>query len=662
MRQHKPVTIRPVNGGRLLPDLAKEAPDLANYASKINWRRRLDQEITREGDVEFRPNMDIDLGNQDFPDYLYGEPVTFLHTARRPNGTAAMIAGTQNRLYRYYALSNGAIYDEVEGGSTVYDADVFDPTQGEWILIGDGFSNSGHRWEGVNTNGYAVFNNGADLPVTYRLEEVTVKPIYELREQGVAAVGTISEFAGSLLLADVSEIQANHLEDVLTGPNPYALFDDTNKINRRGYRIIYSPAGEPRRWGPTYSGSIAEGGRTLTLNYAPKSVTVGSTLLIDGAGPSGASLSVTVRSVVDNTVSFLEIADNTVSDTLVYHEDTLSLGPSPGAYDLQDDGTRIRRLTTLQNVIVAMKDTSIFMGAPTGSSDNPFDFRPAYHGRNSIFWPWLMANDGQFLRYGGRDGFYSFDLTTRVPKLIPDLEANEKQFFSDLDETEDIDKVFATYNRLTQEHWFCRPGQTLCLDLEQGTVSRTDLDLSAAATIVRPVAGGSTVQPPQDWFAYSDRYGKIRQYGLADTALDQFSGERSVHTRVDGPNTSFLETGWGAFNDFFDSGHLKSLLPHFRSAASQFELILFGSRDPDVIVDPYTPFAIAEDVFADDVFEDSQALFARINLDEEGRTIPTHYEFHYYKLFLVVRDAEASFRGSSWEFSRTRDRAISKVQ
>ena len=88
---------------------------------------------------------------------------------------------------------------------------------GEWrpILAGQQtVTNGAHRWEGVNLNGFAVFNNGRDLPVTYRIGDTDAVPIYELREQGVAAVGTICEHSGILLVMDIKEIQADKLADL----------------------------------------------------------------------------------------------------------------------------------------------------------------------------------------------------------------------------------------------------------------------------------------------------------------------------------------------------------------------------------------------------------------------------------------------------------------
>ena len=133
-------------------------------------------------------------------------PITLIHEARRPNGQKAIIVGTPTTLYRYFALENGDVYEE-----DVYEPDVYASETGEWIIIADGFDPDAQRWEAVSINGWSIFNNNRDPVFSYRVEELTAKPVYELRESGVAAVGCIAEFFGILMLADISEIQSEKL-------------------------------------------------------------------------------------------------------------------------------------------------------------------------------------------------------------------------------------------------------------------------------------------------------------------------------------------------------------------------------------------------------------------------------------------------------------------
>jgi hypothetical protein len=140
------------------------------------------------------------------------EPITLIHEARRPNGKKALIVGTPTTLYRFFALDNGDYFlgdyfDATPGPGVPYFADDI----GEWIIIASGFNPDAQRWEAVCINGTSIFNNGLDPVFSYRVEEFTAKAVYELRESGIAAVGTIAEFFGILVAGDISEIFAEKL-------------------------------------------------------------------------------------------------------------------------------------------------------------------------------------------------------------------------------------------------------------------------------------------------------------------------------------------------------------------------------------------------------------------------------------------------------------------
>lgn len=154
------------------------------------------------------------------------EELTLWHLTRRPNGKTAIIAGSARRLYRYFALEEPG-YFEGDGTAAEYfytvppvpdpNAPYFELNPGEWIVIGWGFATAdegANRWEAVCINGTSIFNNGVDLPQTYREEDRFVVPLYELREQGVAAVGTIAEYNGILMAADISEIFEDKIEEL----------------------------------------------------------------------------------------------------------------------------------------------------------------------------------------------------------------------------------------------------------------------------------------------------------------------------------------------------------------------------------------------------------------------------------------------------------------
>jgi hypothetical protein len=239
-KKYSPVFVTPAMGGRLMTGASSRITGLFNYTVKREFRRDLDRESRAEGHDYFWPNTTGSFasnpGDQPFP--LEGGdsgPITLIHYAEREDGKTAVIVGTPTRLYRFFAMEGGDVYEaSVGGGDPVFvrtgpDSPVFENNPGEWITIGSGFNASAHRWEAKNINGWTIFNNGVDLPVSYHLNEMEVKPLYELREVGVARVGTIGKFSDILVTGDVSEIQTDEFEDLMrpSGVDPSGQFRAT---------------------------------------------------------------------------------------------------------------------------------------------------------------------------------------------------------------------------------------------------------------------------------------------------------------------------------------------------------------------------------------------------------------------------------------------------
>ncbi len=190
-------------------------------------------------------------------------PITLVHEARRPNGQRALIVGTPTTLYRYAALENGDVFED-----TVFDAGVFAGDLGDWIIIADGFSSNAQRWEAVCINGTSVFNNGRDPMFSYRVEEFTAKAVYELRETGYAAVGTIAEFFGILMAGDISEIQAEKLLE---------LFDPIG-VRRSGAMLGEMPDPGSGSWEAKTTQdffSATDAGRTIVFENGTTQDTIG---------------------------------------------------------------------------------------------------------------------------------------------------------------------------------------------------------------------------------------------------------------------------------------------------------------------------------------------------------------------------------------------------
>lgn len=148
------------------------------------------------------------------------EPVTLVHMATRPNGRKALIVGTRPRLYRFLALDQTGYVDPAAEYIDTGDANYpyWDGNPGEWVVIANGFSMNAQRWEAVSINGWSVFNNGVDLPHSFRVEDAEAYPLYELREQGIASVGCIAEYGGTLFCGNIKEIKTSSL-DVLFTPD-----------------------------------------------------------------------------------------------------------------------------------------------------------------------------------------------------------------------------------------------------------------------------------------------------------------------------------------------------------------------------------------------------------------------------------------------------------
>ena len=106
----------------------------------------------------------------------------------------------------YFAKTGGPFFE-----SPGLNQPFFQTGNGSWKVIGSGFSKLGSRWQVKDSNGYTVFNNGVDLPVTYRVGDESVTPIYELREQGIAAVGIIEVYSTILKCFDILQIASDRM-------------------------------------------------------------------------------------------------------------------------------------------------------------------------------------------------------------------------------------------------------------------------------------------------------------------------------------------------------------------------------------------------------------------------------------------------------------------
>ena len=195
----------PSTGGVLKSRHSETDIGLANYLVKHNFRRDLDKELRREGCEYFAPRLtttDEEARAQSFPT---DQPITLIHNLRRPDGTVGLIIGTETTFYRYHGGSSGPY---VEAGYWV-DGYTDDNISGYWSIIADGFAkrNEGAlRWDAANVNGWALFTNGYNPPVMYRLEWDEVRTIPDLLVQGITTLKCVTEFNSMAFWGNVGEI------------------------------------------------------------------------------------------------------------------------------------------------------------------------------------------------------------------------------------------------------------------------------------------------------------------------------------------------------------------------------------------------------------------------------------------------------------------------
>lgn len=559
---------------------------------------------------------------------IYATPIEVLNLvamARRPNGQTAVIAGSKRRLYRFFAFedpdyisrdpadypaltpadqlsywSDGTLFPadaaDYPPGTPVSQQQYVDSlTNGTWIVIGSGFSLLGKRWETVSINGYMVFNNAVDLPVTYRVEELHVVPIYEMREQGIASVGTISALNGILMGADITEIQPDKLADWFnTAADPYGLYPYPQYLNRTIFRVIWGTPDEPRRWALVVPGSITAHTNVITTAYPVKGFAIGKSITITGAGAPHAggtsdNLTGNVLFVMGTTIIIDSFAGTTVTNALI--EATDSIGSIVGFEDLQDDGSGIIKMLPMADLLVVYKDTSIYLCQYTGLVDQPFIFanrkiqtEKSLYYRNTVV---LVQTDNEtFHVYAGRNRFYRFDLSTQQPKLLPKFDACGNVFYDQatLARTEDI---YGCDNGITHEIWWCFPSTSLdkglAYDTQYDTLAQLDFTGTAGATIRKPVAGLAS-GAEQDWFIMGTDQGTVVIYGLTNEPQDlpNWNNAEAIWFRrfanpYDATKTgydSILKSGLSQFADSYREKDMRAFVPLWASQSPNTAIVV----------------------------------------------------------------------------------------
>ena len=453
----------------------------------------------------------------------------------------------------------------------------------EWFPIATGLATTGaNRWEAVAINGYCIFNNGIDLPLTYRVEDTLAKPMYELREQGIVSVGVIQGFGGYLKCADITEIVTTDFVAWMNNGDPYGIVDEgVASIFRTQYRIIYSHPAEPRRWAVLAPGNILASQADFVASYPLLSFSVGQKVIINNAGtPTDGILETTILSISGDNITFtlVDSADpsKTVEASTMQAFDMV--GSPSASVDLKDDGSRILAMQKLNRALLIYRTTGVFAAYTTGEVEQPFAYDEVYEVsgdkrqmpdyRHSII---LNPVRNEHL-YMTLKGVYSFDMVSRRPKELG-LFRLGTDIFSRLT-IADIESVFSIHNPDTREVWFCTPVETICYHYPEGETSLSIIDdtFTAAYVVRKPVK--PLHSPAEEWFIMGKSDGIIYRNGLGDFGYNIFNREGL-------PYDSVLESGLMSFGDSFNEKHFKEYV--LQIAFNKYSSFNIGIDFKDII-------------------------------------------------------------------------------
>jgi hypothetical protein len=543
-KQFDTVDIRFANGGSLSSDLSMDQIEQSDWQTKDNFRRLLDTEVMREGWDYWKPNSIGSSATQKFTGTT-GE-VLAIEEIKGATGASAVVAVVGGFIYFYqYATAS-------------------------WEVIGFGFSAVGiRRWQIVQLNGIAVFNNGIDLPVYWRVGSPAVIPLYELRERGVASVGLITEYSGFLMAADIIEVNASYMPLLMAGPDPYGIVPVlATNASRTPYRLIWSNANDPTDWAATvnYSGTAGSPVITLAWPMASFGFTSNWDVTLVGGGPLGGNLVTRIISVAGSTVTVADNLSTTVSGEPMGR--TSAFGSPVGFYDIQDDGAAISAIMPLQNRLVVYRPFSIFIGAATGQVDFPFQFDRVYQGNRTPKLPWMLVNvRGQFHLYPGSDYFYQYKLGALEPEVDRVMVKCSQQVMGFSRTKADENYFYAVDNVVTGEIFFYMLShsppitQVICYDYINSTASRiVDRTLFTAARSVRLPIANNLGDDTNVVFIFGDQNGNITQYGRTTRSTSSV-----IMPRYGLGWNANLITGMMFFGDAFNEKDLRTYVPLFKA-------------------------------------------------------------------------------------------------
>jgi len=498
-------TLTPQTGGKLVTAPGEEVAGITNYTVKQNFRRVFGREETIEG-WDVHPD---NAGN--FP-----ENVNLFHDAKSPFGDHENIACTATTLYKWnrFALT--------------------------WDAIGTGFDPAAHRWEAEDVNGYTVFNNGSDLPVTYRVGDAAVTPIYEMRERGFISCGCMTNLQGYIVFTDIIELKSTELSAFLNSPagkvipggDAYSRLVDFSITERIPYRLLWPHINEPRRWAVSLVGTILIGTSDIVLTTPTEAFVAGDQVNIGTI----VNANILFISLDKRTLTIDQVAPVTFTAQPVVKADNATL--LAGFLDVFGDGSHIRRVKKLRNRMVIYRDTGIWLASTTADPNDPIIAEETYTGFNNLWLRWsLVSIEDNFHVFWGKssDGeprFYKYSLLMRVPEIMGDINLVRDEF-SGVTRAEE-ESVVGNENLVTKEIWFCLPAnknKTVVFDYENEDVFTMDATFNAIGNVTDP-RQNQPIQATDTWFLMGTHDGRILLNGHDESGTRIYKREGASYQAI----------------------------------------------------------------------------------------------------------------------------------
>jgi hypothetical protein len=605
-----PLTLLVKEGGNFVFGALAGAVGPRDYVEKTNFRRLDDAEVRREGTILFKPNAGLEIGTQPFNI----SPIVGMWEAVRPNGDRSIVLLTATSVYKF-----------------VY-------STGTWISVGTGYAST-LEWQVESLDGYLIFNNKIDLPFTFRQEDATTVPIYEMRDIGIASVGTICVYNGFLMCADVTEIAAASLAGWMAGGTPYGI-PGSGIVNRIRYKIIWSDYKLPRSWAPLLTGTIQSANKfEVTLAYpAPYSFPVGTKLAVIGAGPAGGTLGGQVGiddGVAVTTVTGAVLTLGTTANVSLTYPLTVQVtrfadvSTFVGSSSIKDDSSAITLMKPLKRGLVVYRETGVFIGRYTAQVETPFLFTPEWSGRNIPTIPRAVADiNGDYHLYPSNGRFYMFD-GAGEPRIHRPMDDVRGLFSAGLTSVNQY-LAWCKNNPVTKETWFFCPNGVVAFDHVASTTSWIDETYTAAAYVRKP-------NTDDFWFILA-KSAQVLQYGALETGP-------VTYLRLGVPMVSSIKFGISSLGDDTREKVIHSYMPLFAVGSSDFRLwvLLDGG---DNYSRPLTP------------------LFDTINTTPASLPrVETFFRNIYFQDEIQVVDTAdigVSFVGRSFSFSRIQSSGVTR--